>query len=102
MRPADEVFAYVTDPARFPEWQAGVVNGHLDGGGTEVGARCVGIPIRDYTGRPVGAISISGPVARIPFELVATIGRRLQAAAAGIEERLGYSKERQPEVAAAR
>jgi DNA-binding IclR family transcriptional regulator len=74
----------------------------IDDEENEVGARCVGIPIRDYTGRPVGAVSISGPVARIPFELVATIGRRLETAAAGIEERLGYSKERQPEVVAAR
>jgi hypothetical protein len=44
-RSAEAAFAYVTDPARFPEWQAGVVSGHLDrggtGGGTGVGARCV-------------------------------------------------------------
>ena len=30
-RPADEVFAYATDPARFSEWQQGVVDGHMDG-----------------------------------------------------------------------
>ncbi len=45
-RPAAEVFAYATDPARFSEWQKGVVDGHLDGpdGGTSapaVGAKCV-------------------------------------------------------------
>ena len=42
-RPAEAAFAYVTDPSRFPEWQAGVVSGHLDGsdGGPGVGARCV-------------------------------------------------------------
>jgi uncharacterized protein YndB with AHSA1/START domain len=45
-RPAAEVFAYATDPARFSEWQKGVVDGHMDGpaGGTgtpAVGARCV-------------------------------------------------------------
>jgi hypothetical protein len=28
-RAAAEVFAYATDPARFPEWQAGVTEGHL-------------------------------------------------------------------------
>jgi uncharacterized protein YndB with AHSA1/START domain len=38
-RPAAEVFAYATDPARFPEWQKGVVDGHMDG--EAVGARCV-------------------------------------------------------------
>jgi hypothetical protein len=41
--PAEEVFAYATDPVRFPEWQAGVVSGHMDGGGTGVGARCISV-----------------------------------------------------------
>jgi len=43
-RPAGEVFAYATDPARFSEWQKGVVDGHMDGpaNGTQaVGAKCV-------------------------------------------------------------
>jgi uncharacterized protein YndB with AHSA1/START domain len=30
-RPSEEVFAYATDPARFAEWQQGVINGHMDG-----------------------------------------------------------------------
>ena len=38
-RPAEEVFAYATDPSRFPEWQHGVVDGHMDG--AAVGAKCV-------------------------------------------------------------
>jgi uncharacterized protein YndB with AHSA1/START domain len=38
---AGEVFSYVTDPSRFPEWQQGVVSGSIEGGGTPaVGARC--------------------------------------------------------------
>ena len=41
-RPPGEVFAYVTDPSRFSEWQAGVVSGHIDGDGVPaVGANCV-------------------------------------------------------------
>jgi uncharacterized protein YndB with AHSA1/START domain len=41
-RPAAEVFAYATDPTRFSEWQAGVVDGHLDQDGPpQVGATCV-------------------------------------------------------------
>lgn len=45
-RPAAQVFAYATDPARFSEWQQGVVDGHMDGpaNGTQspaVGAKCV-------------------------------------------------------------
>jgi len=45
-RPAAEVFAYATDPARFSEWQKGVVDGHMDSpaNGSQtlaVGAKCV-------------------------------------------------------------
>jgi hypothetical protein len=45
-RPAADVFAYATDPARFSEWQKGVVDGHMDGAasGTHTlaaGAKCV-------------------------------------------------------------
>jgi Polyketide cyclase / dehydrase and lipid transport len=45
-RPAAEVFAYATDPARFSEWQKGVVDGHMDraANGNQVpaaGAKCV-------------------------------------------------------------
>jgi uncharacterized protein YndB with AHSA1/START domain len=45
-RPAAEVFACATDPARFREWQKGVVDGHMEGpaDGTQspvLGARCV-------------------------------------------------------------
>jgi hypothetical protein len=29
-RPAADVFAYATDPTHFHDWQAGVVEGHLD------------------------------------------------------------------------
>jgi uncharacterized membrane protein len=39
-RPADEVFPYVIDPSTMPEWQHGVVSGHLDGPTTHVGSRC--------------------------------------------------------------
>jgi uncharacterized protein YndB with AHSA1/START domain len=45
-RPAAEVFAYATDPARFSQWQKGVTDGHMDGppDGTRTpaaGAKCV-------------------------------------------------------------
>jgi uncharacterized protein YndB with AHSA1/START domain len=45
-RPAAEVFAYATDPARFREWQKGVVDGRMDGSpdgirAPDVGAKCV-------------------------------------------------------------
>ena len=43
-RPAAEVFAYATDPARFSEWQKGVTAGHMEGpanGSPAAGAICV-------------------------------------------------------------
>src|ERR1700758_5303131 len=45
-RPDAEVFACATDPARFSQWQKGVVDGHMDGpaDGNQtpaVGAKCV-------------------------------------------------------------
>ena len=41
-RPPEEVFAYVTDPTRFAEWQEGVVNGHMEGSEPHsVGDRCL-------------------------------------------------------------
>jgi Polyketide cyclase / dehydrase and lipid transport len=43
-RPADEVFAYATDPTRFVEWQGGVTGGHLEaaeGRGPQMGDVCV-------------------------------------------------------------
>ena len=41
-RPAEEVFASATDPTCFTEWQAGVVDGHLDTSEpVRAGALCV-------------------------------------------------------------
>jgi uncharacterized protein YndB with AHSA1/START domain len=41
-RPAQEVFAYATDPTRFAEWQQGVIDGHMAEAATPTpGARCL-------------------------------------------------------------
>ena len=48
-RPAEEVFAYVTDPSTFPEWQNGVVRGHMDESPTRVGSQCT--TVRNIGGR---------------------------------------------------
>jgi uncharacterized protein YndB with AHSA1/START domain len=55
-RPAEQVFAYATDPARFSEWQKGVVDGHIDGSGKpSVGARCLTTRRIGFAKRPVTA-----------------------------------------------
>ena len=52
-RPADDVFAYVTNPTRFVEWQHGVVSGHMDGDGPHmVGDQCL-------TTRKIGGVERS-------------------------------------------
>ena len=45
-RPPADVFAYVTDPARFHEWQRGVVRGGMEGG------RCVTVRRIGFAERP--------------------------------------------------
>jgi carbon monoxide dehydrogenase subunit G len=41
-RPAEDVFAYATDPTHFSEWQSGVVSGRMDDGGhAALGAHCI-------------------------------------------------------------
>ena len=48
-RSAEEVFAYVTDPSTFPEWQQGVVSGHMNESPTRVGSQCT--TVRNIGGR---------------------------------------------------
>ena len=57
-RPAAEVFACATDPARFSQWQKGVTDGHMDGQGDgtkppAVGAKCVTTRLIGGASRPV-------------------------------------------------
>jgi IclR family acetate operon transcriptional repressor len=54
------------------------------------GVRCVAAPIFDHIGRPVAAISISGPAVQIPTELFPTLGPIVRDAATGVSRRLGF------------
>ncbi|MGH8994848.1 MAG: SRPBCC family protein [Acidimicrobiales bacterium] len=56
-RTAADVFAYVTDPTRFAEWQVGVVGGHMDHDGPPaVGDRCVSTRRIGFAERPVTSV----------------------------------------------
>jgi IclR family acetate operon transcriptional repressor len=66
----------------------------IDDEENEVGARCVGVPIRDLSGRAIGALSVSGPSTRISSDVIVSLGGRLQEAAEGVEEQMGYAKRR--------
>jgi hypothetical protein len=54
-RPAAAVFAYATDPARFSQWQKGVLDGHMDGPGDGTGTPAVGA--KCVTTRRIGGAS---------------------------------------------
>lgn len=52
-RPADEVFAYATDPTRFSEWQKGVVSGQMHSAGApQVGDQCLTTRRIGFADRP--------------------------------------------------
>jgi IclR family KDG regulon transcriptional repressor len=58
----------------------------------EIGLRCVGAPLRDYTGGMVGAISVAAPSARLSEKNTPVTGRMIIAIAAEISEQLGFER----------
>ena len=56
----------------------------------EQGVRCAGAPIFDYTGKVIGAISVSGPASRLTRKRSIEIGSLTSDAAAEISRRMGY------------
>ncbi len=67
-------------------------NGYaIDDEEVDIGVRCVGAAIKDYTKRVIGAISISGPLTRMSFERIdKELGPLIFEAAKKISEKLGY------------
>jgi DNA-binding IclR family transcriptional regulator len=63
----------------------------LDDEEIEEGVRCIGAPILNGNGRPVAAISLSGPTFRITMQKVPSIARRLVSCCSDISHSLGYS-----------
>lgn len=57
----------------------------------EVGILCLGTPIFDYSGRAIGAISVSGPVNRMREKGIEKIGEEIKRAGIEISAKLGYS-----------
>ncbi|MCK5551804.1 MAG: IclR family transcriptional regulator, partial [Deltaproteobacteria bacterium] len=63
----------------------------LDNEEYNLGVRCVGVPLRDYTGRVVGGISVSGPSFRINDEMLRKeIIPRVKEAGEKVSKRLGF------------
>ncbi len=56
----------------------------------EEGVRCVGAPVRDYSGRVVAAISIAGPSIRVTKDRIPELAAHVIAAASAISAQAGY------------
>jgi len=56
----------------------------------EEGIRCVGAPIFDHQGKPVAALSVSGPAFRMSMERVKELTGAVTSTAAKISRQLGY------------
>ncbi len=63
----------------------------LDNEENELGIRCIGAPIFDYTTKPIGAISVSAPRERMDQERCDSLGPLVQEAALKISKRKGYT-----------
>ena len=59
----------------------------------EEGVRCVGCVVRDFSGGPVAAISVSGPAFRISREKAKSVSRPVIAAANALSAELGFKPE---------
>lgn len=57
----------------------------------EVGILCLGTPIFDYSGRAIGAISVSGPINRMREKGMERIGQEIKRAGQEISAKMGYS-----------
>lgn len=59
----------------------------------EEGLRCVAAPVRDYSGKVVAAMSVTGPALRIPKDRLTELAHSVKAAAADLSEAMGYRGE---------
>lgn len=64
----------------------------------ELGTRCVAAPLRDFSGRIVGAISVNGPVVLMTDEYIQQKLPQLLAIAGEISAHLGYEQEQEPQL----
>ena len=63
----------------------------IDNEENELGIRCVGAPIFDYTAKPIGAISVSAPSDRMDQERCNAIGPLVLKVAQKVSRRKGYA-----------
>ena len=62
----------------------------IDDEENEEGVRCVGAAVQDHSGRPIAAMSVSGPAFRLNKSKVADIAKSVGHAAAALSRELGF------------
>jgi IclR family KDG regulon transcriptional repressor len=83
----------ITDPDRLIEQLQEIkTKGYaLEAEENEIGILCLGTPIYDYSGRAIGAISVSGPINRMKEKGTERIGEEIKRAGLEISAKLGYA-----------
>jgi IclR family KDG regulon transcriptional repressor len=61
----------------------------VDDGEFDPEVRCIGVPVRDFTGHIIGAIGISGPIWRLSLHALQGRTRAVQAAAERLSREFG-------------
>ncbi len=62
----------------------------LDDEECEYGVRCVAAPLKDYSGKIVASISVSGPLSRLPSKKIDFITKRVVETSKRISKQLGF------------
>ena len=62
----------------------------IDDQENEIGVRCTSAPIFDYSGKVIGAISVSGPASRISREHCLELGSVVSQAAQEVSRKMGF------------
>ncbi len=62
----------------------------------EIGIICLGTPVFDYSGHAIGAISVSGPAARIKEKGIERIGQAMKKSGEEISAHMGFDFFRKP------
>jgi IclR family transcriptional regulator, KDG regulon repressor len=67
----------------------------FDDGEFDPEARCVAVPVRDFTGRVAGAIGMSGPMWRLSLQALQEKSKYVREAAVGLSAELGFHPEQE-------
>jgi DNA-binding IclR family transcriptional regulator len=64
----------------------------FDDGEFDAEARCVAVPVHDFTGQVAGAIGLSGPIWRLSIQALQEKAQQVREAAADLSRELGFGR----------